>query len=169
MPTVRRSDVPPDVWAKLTAAADHACLPPGIVATPRKRKRTSASARTSSATRWSIRLELACRVVSEANRRDHWTIQRRRAELQANALHAAIAGAGLTDHTPPLPVVVTFTRTGRQQLDDDNLARAFKSLRDRLAEWIGVDDADPLVSWRSDQHTGEPGVTVTVASRHRLE
>jgi hypothetical protein len=131
----------------------------------KKPRRKTPEVRTQSRGGWSIRLKLACRVVSEANRRDHWTVAARRAEIQAEALVKALDGAGLTDHHPPLPVLITFTRIGRQTLDTDNLARAFKALRDRLAEWIGVDDGDVRVEWQYVQIQGEPGVTVAIASR----
>jgi hypothetical protein len=102
-------------------------------------------------------------VVSEANRRDHWTVVRRRVEIQAEALARALADAGLTNHRPPLPVRVVFTHVGKTELDDDNLARAFKALRDHVAKWLGVDDADPLVTWMYHQTAGPtPGVVVTI-------
>ena len=154
MPTVRRRDVPADVWTKLTEAA-------GV---PAAKPRAAPDVRTRPTGRWSITLALACRVVSEANRRDHWTVQRRRAEIQGQALVKALDAAGLTNHRPPLPIVVTWVRTGGRPLDDDNLSRAFKSLRDRLAEWVGVDDADPRVRWVYAQRDGEPGVEVTVGT-----
>lgn len=156
MPTVRQCEVPAEVWAKLQAAA-------GIAATPRKR--TTPEVRTRSTGRWSITLVLSCRVISEANRRDHWSVQRRRAEIQREALARAIENADLGNHTPPLPLTVTWSRTGKQSLDDDNLSRAFKSLRDALAKWLSIDDGAPCVSWRYTQATGEPGVTVTIESR----
>lgn len=51
----------------------------------------------------------------------------------------------------PLPAVVTMTRLGGKRLDDDNLRRALKAVRDVVAEWLGVDDADPKVCWRCRQ------------------
>jgi hypothetical protein len=51
----------------------------------------------------------------------------------------------------PLPAVVTLTRLGGKSLDDDNLRRAMKSVRDVVAKWLGVDDADPKVRWRYRQ------------------
>ncbi|MBA4187758.1 MAG: hypothetical protein C0467_07040 [Planctomycetaceae bacterium] len=128
-------------------------------------KRKAPSVSTTTAARWSITLTLACRVVSEANRRDHWSVQRRRSEMQAAALHKALEGAGLSHHTPPLPLSVTWARIGRQTLDDDNLSRAFKSLRDRLADWIGIDDGDDRIDWHYQQRAGEPGVELTIGSR----
>ncbi|MFO0821640.1 MAG: hypothetical protein U0792_00610 [Gemmataceae bacterium] len=112
--------------------------------------------------RWTITLTLPCSVVSEANRRDHWAFAHRRAKQQAEALRTALDAAGLTNHAPPLPLIVTWIRTGKKVLDDDNLARAFKSLRDRLAEWIGCDDGSDLIEWKYQQERGTPGVRLSI-------
>jgi RNase P/RNase MRP subunit POP5 len=52
----------------------------------------------------------------------------------------------------PGSVIVTFTRVTQRALDDDSLAFAYKSLRDAIADWMGVGDSptDP-VSWRYRQ------------------
>lgn len=69
---------------------------------------------------------------------------------------------------PPLPVVVTLTRIGVRDLDDDNLAAGFKSVRDEVAAWLGCGDGkkDP-VTWVYEQERGPPkvyAVTITVES-----
>lgn len=47
---------------------------------------------------------------------------------------------------------VTFTREGLRLLDDDNLAAAFKRVRDHVAAWLGTGDApDAPVTWRYAQ------------------
>jgi hypothetical protein len=47
---------------------------------------------------------------------------------------------------------VTFTREGLRSLDDDNLAAAFKRVRDHVAAWLGTGDApDAPVAWRYAQ------------------
>ena len=44
---------------------------------------------------------------------------------------------------PPVPCVVTLTRLAPSNgLDDDNLVGSLKSVRDAVADWIGVDDKD---------------------------
>ncbi len=52
------------------------------------------------------------------------------------------------------PVRVTLTRCGAK-LDSDNLRRALKSVRDVVAEWLGIDDGDEgrggRVVWRYRQ------------------
>ena len=59
---------------------------------------------------------------------------------------------------PPLPVVVTLTRIGVRDLDTDNLAGGFKSVRDEVAAWLGVGDStrDPI-TWVYEQQRGERG------------
>jgi hypothetical protein len=55
----------------------------------------------------------------------------------------------------PLPCRVTMTRYGVKKLDEDNLGRALKSVRDVVAKWLGVDDGDEgprgRVTWRPRQ------------------
>ncbi|MCE9567793.1 MAG: hypothetical protein K8U57_37820 [Planctomycetes bacterium] len=160
---IRQCDVPPEVWEKLNSL-------PSISTTvaptpPPSPSRKTPTVKTDTPAGWLIQITLPCRVISEANRRDHWAVAKRRADAQAEALREAIDNAGLTNHRPPLPVAVTWTRIGKQKLDDDNLARSFKSLRDRLAEWLGIDDGDPRITWRYQQSHGSPGVTVQIESR----
>jgi len=156
VPTIRQRDVSADVLEKIQAIA-------GTPVVPKKRK--PPDVRTSSSTRWSTTFALSCRVISEANRRDHWTVQRRRAEIQREALGRALVCADLVDHALPLPITVTWVHVGKQPLDDDNLSRSFKVLRDALAKWLDIDDGSPLVSWRYEQRTGEPGVVVAIEGR----
>ena len=49
---------------------------------------------------------------------------------------------------------MTITRIAPRQLDTDNLAISGKSLRDSIADRLGVDDNDPLVEWRYAQERG---------------
>jgi hypothetical protein len=52
---------------------------------------------------------------------------------------------------PPLPCVVTMVRQFPRALDDDNLTGSCKHARDSVAEWLGIDDRDPRVTWRCKQ------------------
>lgn len=54
-------------------------------------------------------------------------------------------------YQPAFPLEVTFTRIAPNMLDDDNLARAFKAMRDQFSDLIDVDDRDPRVEWRYNQ------------------
>lgn len=57
---------------------------------------------------------------------------------------------------------VTLIRRGKAYLDDDNLAAAFKGLRDAIAESLEIDDADLRVRWFYEQQTGKPYGTIVL-------
>lgn len=133
-------------------------LIPGVELTKPK---PAPSVATGGPVRWAVTLGLPVRVLSEANRREHWAVARRRKEDQRTALMSAFIAAGL--YQLPVPCVVTLTHVG-PVMDDDNLQRAFKALRDGVAEWAQVDDADPRIEWRYDQRRGDPAVEVRAES-----
>ena len=54
------------------------------------------------------------------------------------------------------PIAVSMTRIAPRALDDDNLQTAFKSVRDGVADALGIDDRDPRVAWRYAQEKGKP-------------
>lgn len=97
-----------------------------------------------------FRITLPLRLVSEANIADHehWRGRQRRAKVQRGTMKACLqsyAGA-FPGHWP---VVVTITRLAPRSLDgEDNLPGAGKHLRDGVADWLGIKDNDPRVSWR---------------------
>ena len=86
------------------------------------------------------------RLVSEANAGG----TRRAAIARKTAVKAAV-GDALPAMAFPLPAVVTLTRLGGKSLDGDNLQRAMKAVRDMVAAWLGVDDADKRIKWRYRQ------------------
>lgn len=47
--------------------------------------------------------------------------------------------------------IVTLERHGVRRMDGDNLQAGLKSVRDAIAAWLGVDDADERVWWRYAQ------------------
>lgn len=57
---------------------------------------------------------------------------------------------------PSRRIRVTLTRIAPRALDDDNLAYAFKGVRDSIAKCLGVDDRDPRVSWDYAQSRRAP-------------
>jgi hypothetical protein len=58
-----------------------------------------------------------------------------------------------------LPLVVTFTRLSAGELDDDNLRGAMKSVRDGMADALGLrSDRDPRVRWEYAQGRGSKAV-----------
>ena len=103
------------------------------------------------------------RLVSEANQRAgaHWAKSHR-----TSAARSAVARALRGRTLPRLPLRVCITRLAPGTLDDDNAASACKASRDSIAAVLGVDDADPRVTWRVAQERtkrGVYGVRVTLA------
>jgi len=132
---------------------------------------------------WAIEFVVPVRLESEANLREHFHAKARRAKEQRAAVTAAVIDAGATVYLqvvkpkkktakpkavarwglpaptmrlapPTLPCAVTMTRIAPRVLDDDNLARSAKAVRDQLAELLAIDDRDPRVAWRCEQERG---------------
>lgn len=95
------------------------------------------------------------RTVSEANSHQHWRKRQRRAKEHRSAAHLcmrATFGKAL-----PLPLVITLTRVAPSRgLDSDNLPVSMKHVRDGIADWLGIDDRDPRVTWLYEQRRGGP-------------
>jgi hypothetical protein len=83
----------------------------------------------------------------------HWSTQAKDRKAQRTITRWALMPLS----KPALPVVVTLTRIGVRDLDDDNLAAGFKSVRDEIAAWLGCGDGkrDPI-TWHYAQTRGEP-------------
>jgi hypothetical protein len=74
----------------------------------------------------------------------HWRVRAERRSEQRKATAAALAGCLPVQ----MPAVVRLTRASPGELDDDNLRAALKSIRDQIAEFLGVDDGDQkAVRW----------------------
>ena len=98
---------------------------------------------------------LPLHIVSEANQRGHWSKSASR-----KALHRNTARCIMQSHARPShggPITITLTRIAPRQLDDDNLASGFKSARDGVADWLGIDDGDKRLTWRYAQRRGAAG------------
>ena len=97
---------------------------------------------------------------SSLNARLHWRVRAKTAKAERFTA-AFMCRCQLVE--PTLPVVVTLTRVGPRQLDDDNVAGCFKATRDGVADWLGVDDGDrSKVTWRYDQDKGAYAVRVEI-------
>ena len=111
-------------------------------------------------------IHLPVRTARGQNAREHWAVRARRVRSERNTTRMVVSAAirgGL-----PLPAVVTLTRLSVGTLDDDNLSGACKGIRDGVADALGVDDADPRVTWRYDQkkvRRGEWGVLISIEPR----
>ncbi len=104
-------------------------------------------------------------VQSEPNERCHWAVRANRFKAQEHAVGLAFSCANIPTGPAFARCEVTLTRLGGRRLDDDNLAGAFKAVRDRLAKWLGVDDADPRVAWHYSQRSGVKGIEIRVEAR----
>jgi predicted Fe-S protein YdhL (DUF1289 family) len=101
-----------------------------------------------------IDIILPIKISSPANgSHGHWAADAKRRKDQRTIVKWSL----LPLRKPPLPVVVTLTRIGVRDLDTDNLAAGFKSIRDEVAAWLGCGDStrDPVI-WRYEQERGEP-------------
>jgi hypothetical protein len=98
-----------------------------------------------------ISVAVPVRLRNTANSREHWRATAKRAKLVRETTRRLIQGAtsGKT-----FPLIVRLVYVGPRQLDDDGVASAVKSLRDGVADALGVDDRDPRVVWVPDQERG---------------
>lgn len=94
--------------------------------------------------------ELPIRLVSTANTREHWATKAARAKQHR---HTAYWGLRNLTLPPDPPYLITITRYGPRKLDDDNLAISAKSLRDGIADLLGIDDGGERLKWVYAQAT----------------
>jgi hypothetical protein len=108
---------------------------------------------------WTLVLPLV--VVSEANQREFWAKKYRRKIKQQSAVDTAWRFR--FDRRPAAPAMITLTRLGGRRMDSDNLAGAFKHIRDQIARILGVDDGSDLLTWRYAQEPGGPrGIRIEI-------
>lgn len=101
-----------------------------------------------------IRFTIPLKTISVANSREHWAFKAKRVKRERHVtLFAALEAGSKRWADNLLPCVVTLTRRGGQMLDTDNLHSALKACRDSIAEVLGVDDADPRVTWVVQQRS----------------
>jgi hypothetical protein len=85
---------------------------------------------------------------------EHWA--RRHKRNTSHRLEVYVALRQAAKWSPELlPCTVTMTRVAPRPLDKhDNLRGPMKSAVDAVADWLGVDDADPRVVWEYTQRRG---------------
>jgi hypothetical protein len=90
-----------------------------------------------------------CRCISELNA-SHWTWQGRRTRSRDQRRRTFDALSPF--EPPPGPWEVTVHKVGWASLDaHDSLRISVKSVVDQIADWLGVDDSDPRVTWLYSQ------------------
>ena len=99
-----------------------------------------------------IAITIPLRIQSSLNLREHWRVRANRNSSHRSAAWFALKAAG---RWTEFPCVVTLTRVAPRELDGDNLQGGFKSVRDGVADWLGLDDNDKRIEWRYAQAKGE--------------
>lgn len=117
------------------------------------------------------------KIISSANTHKHWTHkwhlnQKIKWHILVSLQHI---------HDVPYPCIITFTRSGPRNLDEDNLLYAFKGMRDYVADFIvargknepiknsrGRNDADQGMKWKYDQVKGPVGFWIKIEALHEM-
>lgn len=95
------------------------------------------------------------RLQSEPNSRDHYMAKARRVKDQRFAV-TVVLQSRLGARPPRPPLAVTITRVAPRALDTDNLVASAKAVRDAVAKWLRIDDADPSVEYCYAQEKAQP-------------
>lgn len=103
--------------------------------------------------RRALTVKLPIATKSLTNVRMHWAAKHRLAKAQRQPVGLVVRSA-LKVHPPTMPLEVTLTRIAPRELDDDNLRGALKSVRDGVADALGLDDRDDRVKWLYGQRRG---------------
>lgn len=115
--------------------------------------------------------QLPLTVRNESNLRSRWATRERAAEQRqvvGMALGNAMREFGLRRENVRLAVRLLRLYSGRgQAMDDDGLARAFKAVRDGVADALAIDDRNPRVVWVPDQQRSD--VTAVRIEFYRLK
>lgn len=80
-----------------------------------------------------LTFEWPIKIVSEANKREYHLKKAQRTKLQRDMVRLLWKARDRGVDPPPLPLMVHLVYQGPRPLDDDNLAGAFKHVRDELA------------------------------------
>ena len=107
-------------------------------------------------------MKINWRLESSANLREHWRARAARARVTREMAWALCRVQPWMEY--PAELRVTLKRVAPSAgLDDDNLAAAFKAVRDGIADKLGLrSDRDPRVSWRYEQARGKWAVEVAI-------
>jgi hypothetical protein len=114
-------------------------------------------------------IEFPLRLASPLNARVHWTARAKRAQNERAIARTALAHRWTHEghRAPwPTPTMCALTRIAPRFLDDDNLAGAFKAIRDEVASFFGVDDGPkgPIVWCYGQRHGAKKqyGIEITL-------
>jgi len=114
-----------------------------------------------------LRGVLPIRLPSTANLREHWATRAKRTKIHRmlgkNAARTLLRG--LQDECVEDQIRVRLIRVAPKPLDDDNLASAFKGIRDGVADALCFDDGDPRLTWiYAQEKRSEYGIRIEIQS-----
>lgn len=110
------------------------------------------------------------------NQKEHWAATMRRVDAEHTATELALAAHNDKRASLAKGCTVTLRRLSVGELDGDNLAIAFKAIRDSVAAWLlggtyGERDSDPRIEWVYEQartySTKVYGVTIAIRRRRK--
>ena len=96
---------------------------------------------------------LPIKTVSETNQREHWAARHRRRKKQRRNTYLLLCQER---QERAEAFTIRLTRIAPRKLDSDNLLSSMKAVRDGVADWLGMDDADPSLAFEYAQTKGEP-------------
>lgn len=117
---------------------------------------------------FSLEFEIPLRTVTGLNAREIWQVRSARVKSErAKTARAMTKALGVPrwkcSSVVRLPALVTLTRIGPREPDDDAIQPALKAVRDAIASYLGVDDGCDYLRFRYMPHErGEFGVRVRI-------
>jgi len=108
-----------------------------------------------------VEVEMPLRIESRANimTSNHWAGRAAKVKQHRSVTKGVLVSVGFhlrQAMAAGARYVVLMTRIAPRKLDGDNLASAFKAVRDGVADTFAVDDGDERVRYVVDQRTGKP-------------
>ncbi len=123
-----------------------------------------------------MKLTLPVRTKSGDNAHEHWRFRAERAAAHRTGAALLVRGWWLKRHSVNARkdllaggLLITLTRVAPSELDDDGNASGMKSIRDGIADALGLkSDRDPRVAWKCDQRKAgvrEYAVEISITPR----
>ncbi len=103
-----------------------------------------------------VAVELPLRLSTLGNAKGHWRQKAAVAKAHRSTAALVLRASRVTPPAPGRRLLVTITRIAPAALDSDNLVGSAKHVRDGVADWLGIDDRSPLVTWVVEQEKGAP-------------
>lgn len=109
-------------------------------------------------------IKIPLRTGNGQNNREHFRVAAKRAKAEREAVLWALKPSVL----PSMPCTVLLTRVAPSNgLDQhDNLRGALKHCVDAIADWFGIKDNDPRMTWEYAQARGPWAVQIEVTKWH---